>query len=289
MPTIPDPPVFIVASELPNDLSIFLGIIILAATAVIIHCASPKRLTDILIVAIAKLKKTSSDAFEAGRLSASEIEKLRLLKHKVSTIQAETVDNSCSYLKTICGFIKGRTFTVLFCIWEVEDLEMHIKIQLLTPQPATGAVDNAQSVGNGGGGGLMIPRSHGRLWQAQTASPTVTTTSFITTAAGRAGGPANAPSEANPHVLCPCARGAALASAPHSATRGQSWETRRPTAVLQNKTLCAGLSKTLSHHHLLLPSSNSNNPRKNSHGLLNSRPTASPICEALFAPAPAAE
>ncbi|KAJ6581719.1 hypothetical protein B0H19DRAFT_1228986 [Mycena capillaripes] len=146
-----------VASELPNNLSIFLGINTVAATAVIIHYASPKRLTGILTNAMAQLKKTSSDAFEAGRFSAPEIEKLRLLKHKVSIIQAETLDDSRSYLGTIGGFLKGRTFIVLLCIWEVRDLEIYIKIQSLTPQVSAGAaegpaVDNAQCVINGVGG-----------------------------------------------------------------------------------------------------------------------------------------
>ncbi|KAJ6581708.1 hypothetical protein B0H19DRAFT_1251889 [Mycena capillaripes] len=156
MPTLPNTPVSMVASELPSNLSIFLCINTIAATAVVIHYASPKRLTGILIDAMAQLKKTSSDVFEAGRLSAPEIEKLRLLKHKLSAIQAETLEDSRSYLGTICRVLKGRTFTMLFCIWEVRDLEMHIKIQLLTPYPsagaADGAADNAQSVVNGRGG-----------------------------------------------------------------------------------------------------------------------------------------
>ncbi|KAJ6581697.1 hypothetical protein B0H19DRAFT_1251879 [Mycena capillaripes] len=154
MPVIPEAPISVVASELSNNLSIFLGVSTAAAIAAIIHYASPKRLTGILIIAMAELKKTSSDAFEAGRLSASEIEKLRLLKHKVSAIQAKTLHDSRSYLKTICGFFKGRTFTVLLCIWEVQALETDVKIQLLMPQPSPGAADgamnNAQTIVSGG-------------------------------------------------------------------------------------------------------------------------------------------
>ncbi|KAJ6581737.1 hypothetical protein B0H19DRAFT_1061253 [Mycena capillaripes] len=148
MPAISEVPISTVASDLPNNLSIkaLVAIIIVIVVTVIIHCASPKRLTDILIVAMAQLKTTSSDAFEAGHLSASEIERLRLIKHKVCIIQAETLDDSRSYLGTIDGFLKGRIFTVLLCIWEVQDLEMYIKvaeqIQSLTPQPSAGAADD---------------------------------------------------------------------------------------------------------------------------------------------------
>ncbi|KAJ6581750.1 hypothetical protein B0H19DRAFT_1370000 [Mycena capillaripes] len=128
MPIIPDTPVSIVASELPNNLSIFLGINAVAATAVIVHYASPKRLTAILIVAMAELKKTYVKALDTGHISASETERFNVLKHRVSAIKKETLVDSRSYMKSICGFLKGRTLTVLLCIWEVEDLETQIKI-----------------------------------------------------------------------------------------------------------------------------------------------------------------
>ncbi|KAJ6581705.1 hypothetical protein B0H19DRAFT_1331284, partial [Mycena capillaripes] len=118
----------IVASDLP--IKALAAIIIVIVVRAIIHCASPKRLTAVLTNAMTQLKKTTSDAFGAGRLSASEIEKLRLLEHKVSAIQAETLEDCRSYLGTICGFLKGCTFTVLLCIWEVQDLEMHIKVNV---------------------------------------------------------------------------------------------------------------------------------------------------------------
>ncbi|KAJ6581733.1 hypothetical protein B0H19DRAFT_1251908 [Mycena capillaripes] len=145
MPAIPEPPIYIVASELPNDLSIkaLATIIIVIGIRIIIHYASPKRLTDILVVAMAELKKTYVKALDTGHISAFETERFNTMKCKVSTIQAETLDDSRLYLKTICGFLKGRTFTVLLCIWEVEDLERQIKfagqIQSLTPQPSARA------------------------------------------------------------------------------------------------------------------------------------------------------
>ncbi|KAJ6581700.1 hypothetical protein B0H19DRAFT_1061218 [Mycena capillaripes] len=157
MPTIPEDPVSIVASQLlANNLSIkaLFVIIIFAVIARLFHYASPQRLTAVLVDAMDKLKKTSSDAFEMGHLSASEIDKLKVLRRKVSPIQAETLRNSRSNWRALYGFFKGRTFTVLLCIWEVQVLEMDIKIQSLTPQPSPGAadgvVDNAQTVVNGG-------------------------------------------------------------------------------------------------------------------------------------------
>ncbi|KAJ6581723.1 hypothetical protein B0H19DRAFT_1061240 [Mycena capillaripes] len=128
MPIIPDTPVSIVASELPNNFSIFLGVNTVAATVVIVHYAAPKRLTDILIIAMAELKKTYVRALDTGHISASETERFNVLTHKVAAIKKETLENSRSYLKSICGFCKGRSLTVLLCIWEVEDLETQIKI-----------------------------------------------------------------------------------------------------------------------------------------------------------------
>ncbi|KAJ6581747.1 hypothetical protein B0H19DRAFT_1251923 [Mycena capillaripes] len=152
MPAIPEVPISIVASDLP--IKALAAIIIVIVVAVIIHYASPKRLTDVLIVAIAELKKTYVKALDTGHISASETERFNALKRKVSAIEKETLDDSRSYLGTICGFLKGRIFTVILCIWEVEDLGTEIKIQSLTPQVAAGAAngdtaDKTQSVVNG--------------------------------------------------------------------------------------------------------------------------------------------
>ncbi|KAJ6581745.1 hypothetical protein B0H19DRAFT_1251920 [Mycena capillaripes] len=156
MPIIPEASVSVIASELPNNLSIktLVAIFIFAVIAVILRSASPPRLTDVLVDAMTKLKKTSAEALETGHLSGSEIEKLKILKRKVSTVQAETLDNSRSYWKPIYEFLKFRTLTVLLCIREVRDLEKHIKIQMLIPEPSTravdGVVDNVPKIVSGG-------------------------------------------------------------------------------------------------------------------------------------------
>ncbi|KAJ6581720.1 hypothetical protein B0H19DRAFT_1251897 [Mycena capillaripes] len=156
MAIIPEASVSVIASELPNNLSIkvLVAIFIFTVIVVILHYASLQRLTDVLVDAMIKLKKMYAEVLETGHLTGSEIEKLKTLKRKVSTIQAETVDNSRSYWKPIYEFFKFRTLTVLLCIREVRDLEKHIKIQMLTPEPSAGAVDgvvdNVQKIVNGG-------------------------------------------------------------------------------------------------------------------------------------------
>ncbi|KAJ6581704.1 hypothetical protein B0H19DRAFT_1251884 [Mycena capillaripes] len=156
MPIIPEASVSVIASELPNNLSIkvLVAIFIFAVIVVILHYASPQRLTDVLVDAMTKLKKTSAEALETDHLSGSEIETLKTLKRKVSAVQAETLSSSRSYWKPIYNFFKFRTLTVLVCIREVRDFEKHIKIQRLTPEPSTravdGVVDNVPKIVSGG-------------------------------------------------------------------------------------------------------------------------------------------
>ncbi|KAJ6581696.1 hypothetical protein B0H19DRAFT_1228977 [Mycena capillaripes] len=162
-PTIPEveAPFSIAATALPNRIviKVLVAVIIVAVMAGLIHYTSPQRLTDVLVGAMAKLKETSRDAFDRSHLSASEMEQLKTLKRKVSAIQAETLSNSRSYCKALRGFFKGRTVTILLCVWEVRDLEKHIKIQSLSPEASTGAAEpngaadnakGAKEVCNGG-------------------------------------------------------------------------------------------------------------------------------------------
>ncbi|KAJ6581766.1 hypothetical protein B0H19DRAFT_1061282 [Mycena capillaripes] len=99
MPTIPASvaPASIVASELPNNFSF-------------------KSLVAILIVVIVPSRPWPSsrkhvEALETDHLSSSEIDKLKNLKRKVCTIQADTLSDSRSHWKAICGWFKGRTLT----------------------------------------------------------------------------------------------------------------------------------------------------------------------------------
>ncbi|KAJ7915618.1 hypothetical protein B0H13DRAFT_2270256 [Mycena leptocephala] len=136
MSPIPEAPISIFASALLNNITIKLLVAIttIPVIAVIIHYASPQRLTDILLADMAKAKKTYLEAHAADTtgISASEMEKLHNLQRKVSAIHVETLHNSRSNWKTFRGFCKGRTLTVLGCIWKVRDLETHIKIWVAT-------------------------------------------------------------------------------------------------------------------------------------------------------------
>ncbi|KAJ6581702.1 hypothetical protein B0H19DRAFT_1061220 [Mycena capillaripes] len=157
MSTIPEDPVSIVASQLPNNLSVkaLFAIIIFAVIARLFHYSSPQRLTAVLVDAMDKLKKTSSTAFEMGRLSACEIEKLNTLRRKVCTIQAETLNNSRSNWRALCEFsmvAPSRCFSASGK-FSTSRRTSRSQIQLLTPQPSPGAadsLDNAQTVVNGG-------------------------------------------------------------------------------------------------------------------------------------------
>jgi hypothetical protein len=80
MSPIPETPISIVASALLNDITIevLVAITIVPVIVVIIHYASPQRLTDILLADMAKAKKTYLEAHAADTtgISASEMEKL---------------------------------------------------------------------------------------------------------------------------------------------------------------------------------------------------------------------
>jgi hypothetical protein len=80
MSPIPEAPISIVASALLNNITIkvLVAITIIPVIAVIIHYASPQRLTDILLADMAKAKKTYLEAHAADTtgISASEMAKL---------------------------------------------------------------------------------------------------------------------------------------------------------------------------------------------------------------------
>ncbi|KAJ6514971.1 hypothetical protein C8R47DRAFT_1313367 [Mycena vitilis] len=96
---------------------------------VLIHYASPARLTDILGDAMAKAKAAHDEALEAGQISRSQKREFKTLRREVSAIKVETLRNSRSYWKLLWGFAKGRTVTVRLCIWKVRQFETDLKIQ----------------------------------------------------------------------------------------------------------------------------------------------------------------
>jgi hypothetical protein len=79
MPTIPDAPFSIVGdSTLPiTATSTILAALITPATAAAtLHYASPQRLTEVLVAALAKAENTYVDVLQMGLLSATETEVL---------------------------------------------------------------------------------------------------------------------------------------------------------------------------------------------------------------------
>ncbi|KAJ6581709.1 hypothetical protein B0H19DRAFT_1061227 [Mycena capillaripes] len=133
MPSIPSTSLSILGSgELSSNPAtevVFMVVGVISAAA-LIHYASPMHLTRVLFTAMTDAEKKYLKAIETGLLSASgdhTAEMLSVLQLKVSKIREESLSNSRSSLKAFCGFFKGRTLSVIRCIWEVRDLGTHIK------------------------------------------------------------------------------------------------------------------------------------------------------------------
>ncbi|KAJ7224084.1 hypothetical protein GGX14DRAFT_648403, partial [Mycena pura] len=110
----------------------------LIITTLFIHCASPMRLTDVLVIAMDETEKTYVDAFEMGvrpmfdhGIAKTMIRYGSLIQ--VSDIRAASLRNSLSYRSGLWQFLKGRTFTLLCCIWEVQSLKTHIEKSTCAP------------------------------------------------------------------------------------------------------------------------------------------------------------
>ncbi|KAJ7622929.1 hypothetical protein DFH06DRAFT_1481957 [Mycena polygramma] len=131
MATLGGTPFSFVAPALFKDIPIITLAVITTVVVipVVIHYASPARLTDILGDAMAKAQTTFAEALEAGYLSYSEVDRFNNLKREVTAIKLETLRNSKSYWGSVWGFLKIRTFTVLLCIWKVHHFETDLKIQ----------------------------------------------------------------------------------------------------------------------------------------------------------------
>ncbi|KAJ7654550.1 hypothetical protein DFH06DRAFT_517101 [Mycena polygramma] len=130
MPAIRTSPFSVVASALANSIPIMpLTVIsVVVVIPLLVHYTSPARLTDSLTDAMSKVKTSGAKALDEGYLSSSEVDRLKILQRKVSAINLETLRDSRSHWKTLFGFLKGRTVTVLLCIREARDLETRIKI-----------------------------------------------------------------------------------------------------------------------------------------------------------------
>ncbi|KAJ7491953.1 hypothetical protein FB451DRAFT_1551420 [Mycena latifolia] len=134
MSSVSDTSLLVILSAFPGSTvtNILLGALVLvAAAAYTFYCASPMRLTRILVAAISAAEKKYFDAIEDGVLSRSDVqtaEKIASLQIKVSNIREDTLRNSLSYRTSFYAFLKGRTFTILYCIRDVRTLETHIEI-----------------------------------------------------------------------------------------------------------------------------------------------------------------
>ncbi|KAJ7846641.1 hypothetical protein B0H13DRAFT_2362879 [Mycena leptocephala] len=132
MPNIPEACLSILPSVLPtagsNTPIIVLVILLIAAG--IIHYVSPMRFTRLLVAAMAMAEKSYLEVLEAGLASLSDIhtaEMLSALQLKVSAIREASLRSSLSIWATICEFLKGRTFSLLQCIREVQALQTQIE------------------------------------------------------------------------------------------------------------------------------------------------------------------
>ncbi|KAJ7300864.1 hypothetical protein DFH08DRAFT_828060 [Mycena albidolilacea] len=101
-------------SSTPWAAIVVLSVVVGAAET--IHYASPQRLTGVLVVAMADVKKKIS----RGRREWGPLE--------VSTIRQASLLSSLSHYAMLCDVLKGRTFTILCCIHEVHKLGTHIEI-----------------------------------------------------------------------------------------------------------------------------------------------------------------
>ncbi|KAJ7300845.1 hypothetical protein DFH08DRAFT_1090406 [Mycena albidolilacea] len=127
-------PLSILTSGLSLSSTPWVATVVLSAVvgaAGTIHYASPQRLTGVLVVAMANVKKTYLEAVENGALCASDAhiaEKFSNLQLEVSIIRQASLRSSLSHYAVLCDVLKGRTFTILRCIHEVHELGTHIEI-----------------------------------------------------------------------------------------------------------------------------------------------------------------
>ncbi|KAF8216689.1 hypothetical protein K438DRAFT_1925773 [Mycena galopus ATCC 62051] len=126
----------ILASALPGSsattTSLTVVLVASASVAAVVHYALPVRLTRSLVSALATTEQTYLAAVETGLLSAADTSAvgsmLSILQHKVSLEHEASLRSSLSWRATMGEFFRGRTFTVLQCLWEVRGLQTHIEM-----------------------------------------------------------------------------------------------------------------------------------------------------------------
>ncbi|KAJ7117799.1 hypothetical protein C8R44DRAFT_854560 [Mycena epipterygia] len=106
------------------------GALIFALAAGVMHYTSPMRLTEVLSHTLAEAEHSYFEGIEAGMLSASDVDTevmLSRLQIKVSGIREATLRNTLSMWKSLREYSKGRTITVLRCIWEAQKFKTDIE------------------------------------------------------------------------------------------------------------------------------------------------------------------
>ncbi|KAF8178116.1 hypothetical protein K438DRAFT_1978080 [Mycena galopus ATCC 62051] len=124
-PAVPEDTVSTAASALPTKL--FAAVLVLTAIGTMICYTLPLRLTSVLLTNMKEAEKIYLEAHGLGLRSPTDTQTLDSLKLKVSHIVQETICNSDSWRATLCDFLRGRTFILLQCIYEVHCFEARIK------------------------------------------------------------------------------------------------------------------------------------------------------------------
>ncbi|KAF7366469.1 hypothetical protein MSAN_00903900 [Mycena sanguinolenta] len=125
MPVLPNEIVSDVASKLPSKtLFVVLGAVLIITA---IGYMLPLQLAHVLATAMIETKKVYDAAHEMGLRSPAEAE-MDALKFRVSAIVQQTVRSSESWRATLYDFLRGRTFILLYHIYEVKSVRRRITI-----------------------------------------------------------------------------------------------------------------------------------------------------------------
>ncbi|KAJ7917568.1 hypothetical protein B0H13DRAFT_2322309 [Mycena leptocephala] len=122
---------FLLQSAAPTSSMTYVIVgVLLCLTAWMAYLTSPMRLAAALVDALHETEEAHLWAIEAGVLSDLDVHTKMLsnLQMKVSIIREATLYNSLSSSQVLRELIKGHSFTLLQCIWEVQGLKTRIKI-----------------------------------------------------------------------------------------------------------------------------------------------------------------
>ncbi|KAJ7772611.1 hypothetical protein DFH07DRAFT_937589 [Mycena maculata] len=134
-----EPSLQFLASVLPSTsatnalvLTVIIGMLV-----VFVSYASPTRLTQKLVASLYDGEPLYRDVVETGVVSTSDAAQVQIeeleellarLQLKVSEIRIATLRDSLSKRKALAEFLRGRSFTILRCLRDVEGFEARIEI-----------------------------------------------------------------------------------------------------------------------------------------------------------------